>query len=607
MKLKILSLLLFAFAFQLKAMEPARPNGLDENYIEETGRETVGPLSQLCQDLPEVGESKENHVEEAEKVELPTQAVTNSKSSSQNNQNTLKIADVVQFIKQHAGKKEAAHVSKVLRGKDKGEPKGRSKRKKLVKKRKKKNNKNPNEEVNGLRDFERIRNEEEAKSEERSIGVRNLAEMADTLSEFPAGDRLLGFVLNNIEKNTDAMRRKEQTLVEAQAQAATRLATREQELEQARAAAQEKGRADVEARVRTAGVTAQKWIDLIKDHPYVLVGIAGGVSAGFFAAKHGMKVLFNEIQRLIGIPKLAQDTSLLTFRERITKYLGFHKKEEPLKTGDLVFNPEFKRRINLLTASIRKTVENDGYFRNLLFYGLPGTGKTLTAKTIAKNSGLDYIYFASSDLAKLTVKDALNQVRELFECAKRSPKKLMIIIDEAELLFADRDNSETDSQMKKVLNLILTYTGTESKDYFVAALTNRPQDFDNATISRSDEKIEFPLPNYDDIKSMLALYVKKLLLVQPVIKPTFYEKLFGKKRQPKGISIEPTALNLQAIESIAKKLTGFVGRDISKLIIAIKAEAYATQGLRITKKLVTEVVDRKIQEKKNADQKFQIK
>ena len=369
---------------------------------------------------------------------------------------------------------------------------------------------------------------------------------------------------------------------------------------------------DARARIKEAKENAQRDIEInrerinfIKKNPYLIVGIAGGVAATYFAAKHGMKVLFHEIQRIIGIPRLAQDTSLLTFREKIAKSLGYYK-ESILKIEDLIFNKEFKKRIETLTISIANTVENNGYFRNLLFYGVPGTGKTLSAKTIAKNSGLDYIYFAASDLLRLEEKDALNKITELVEYAKSSTKKLMIIIDEAEELFADR-NGKLSPDMKKKLNLLLSHTGTESKDCFVVALTNRPEDFDNAITSRIAEQIEFPAPTHEEIKNMLALYVKKMLLTPSVVKPTLYQRFFGKKTQPRRISIEPIALNTQALDAIAKKIHGFVGRDISNLVISLQAEAYATKGLRLTKKIVDEIVDRKIDEKNKANQKFQTK
>ena len=74
-------------------------------------------------------------------------------------------------------------------------------------------------------------------------------------------------------------------------------------------------------------------------------------------------------------------------------------------------------------------------------------------------------------------------------------------------------------------------------------------------------------------------------------------RLFGAKAPARGLSLEKDALSKNALEEIAQKLDGFVGRDISKLIIAIQSEAYASPKGYITKDMVNEVVQQKIDQK----------
>jgi len=503
--------------------------------------------------------------------------------------------DVLAYLTEQSSEKEAKRLLSKLAGKGKTKAKKHSRKVK---------NKTTKASDDNMAAFQAMREEHQQENKKRTIGFAELGETLNSLGTGPVADRITDFFLDRLAKNGDAFREQELVRVQAEAAAASRLAGKEIELEQTRITAEQNALAYVQAQERTAGVNSQKWIDLIKNHPYVLVGIASGVSAGFFAAKHGMKVVFNEVQRLVGIPKLAQETSLLTVREKIAKSLGYYK-EEILNTQDVIFNAEFKRRMDRLTVAIKNTVLNDGYFRNLLFYGAPGTGKTLHAKTIAKNSGMDYIYFSGSGLFKFSPKEALNQIDNLFEYAKRSSRKLMVIIDEAEVLFPNR-NEHLNLETQKVLNHLLSYLGTESKDYFVVALTNKPENLDKAFISRCTEKISFPAPGLGEVKAMLNLYINKLLRPIPVVKTTFYQKWFGKKTPIKSLWVEPGALNPQAVNTLAQKIHehGFVGRDISQLIIAIKSEAYATHGLRLTKEMVDEIVKRKIQEKNEADNNY---
>lgn len=593
MKFRIFSFLIFAIAVPLRGMEQGEsPHGDSELHPQTDISEDSGqPDSDL----------NENRDESDRDNGIPVPAINISNAPGPRN---ITKSDVVRFVRENSSDKEAKRISKILGGKSKGNPKRKNRRKRKSKTSKQGLTDNPMAALNAIK-------AEEAKiSKDRKLGTSTLVKTVESLGNSEIGTIVRDFLFDTWTKNGDAFRAREARQHDVQLDIAARMALREQELEQVRATEEERGRFNVEARIGEAQENTRRAIEinrdrinLIKNHPYILVGIASGIAGGFFAAKYGIKVLFDEVQRIIGIPKLAQDSSLLTLREKISKTLGFYK-EEVLNTQDLIFNKAFKRRMDTLAKSIKELVANDGYLRNLLFYGVPGTGKTLTAKTIAKNSGLHYIYFAASGLAKLSEKDALNQVAELFDFATRSPKKLAIIIDEAEALFADRSDSEAGSKLKNILTLMLSYIGTQSKDYFVIVLTNRPGDLDDAFSSRCDERIEFPAPQHQEIKSLLALYVKKFLFPKPLVKTTWYETIFGKKLQPKRISIEPNAFDNKALDSIATKIAGFVGRDISKLIISIQAEAYATPGLRITKKLIDDIVERKILEKSKVDNKF---
>lgn len=229
----------------------------------------------------------------------------------------------------------------------------------------------------------------------------------------------------------------------------------------------------------------------------------------------------------------------------------------------------------------------------------------MLAKRIARSSGLDYIYFAGgAALEQLKTKDALAQLTELFEFAKRSPKKLMIIIDEAEVLLADRRKPLHD-KTRKLVNLVLGYTGTEQSNYVVVALTNMPEELDKAFINRCDEEVEFVVPSPTERLRILELYVNKFLIARlNDSKPSFIARLFGAKARTKKLSIEQGALSKEILAEIAQQLDGFVGRDISKLVIGILAKAYASANGRITKDMVNLVVKRKIAQKRVENNNF---
>jgi ATPase family AAA domain-containing protein 3A/B len=308
----------------------------------------------------------------------------------------------------------------------------------------------------------------------------------------------------------------------------------------------------------------------------------------------------------LGAPTLAQETSIISFSDRVKGFL-FGREQFESSIKDVVLEPKLASRIEELTYSIANTVKNNSYFRHVLLYGPPGTGKTMLAMRIARSVGLEYIYFAASSLDQYSLEEALIKLKDLLEYAKNSSKPIMIIIDESEILFAKRDKGLSE-KTQKMLNLILTYTGTETNKFVIFGLTNRPNDIDSAFLSRCDEQIEIGRPGKEQVRQILKMYVDKLLVkpAQAVVpKLSFFSRLMGKRPQS-SLKIAKDVFSNTTLDKIATDLydNQFVGRDIAKTVIAIQHAAYATKDATITKEIVDRVLDIKIQQKQTELKKF---
>jgi transitional endoplasmic reticulum ATPase len=125
---------------------------------------------------------------------------------------------------------------------------------------------------------------------------------------------------------------------------------------------------------------------------------------------------------------------------------------------------------------------------NLLFYGLPGTGKTAFARYIADSLGLPPVIKRASDLFGSYVGQTEANIRDAFDEAK----DCALIIDEADSFLADRSSAVRSwerTQVNEFLTRMETFQGL-----FIAT-TNFNSILDSASLRRFQYKIEFLPPN----------------------------------------------------------------------------------------------------------------
>lgn len=345
----------------------------------------------------------------------------------------------------------------------------------------------------------------------------------------------------------------------------------------------------------------------------ITLGIgAAAIAGGAYGMKHGTALLAKMIEHYYRNPSLSSDTSLLTLQEKIQE-LVWGKRIVKADISDVILKPELQEQIETIAESFKVAVKNGYYLPNVMFYGPPGTGKTMVAKRIAYYSGAEYIYFAGSDLLKLanekSVSEALIKISELFEFAKKSSKKLIIIMDEAEKIFPSRDGNISD-QVGQILTHLLTYTGTESKDFMLVVMTNRPQDFDEAALSRLDYRVKIDKPELKERIGILKKYIKELILEVPtqLRQSTIWTRLHDRIYKPEPIlelKVENEALSDLVIEAIANRIDGFVGRDIFKMVLAMQARASLSKDRTLTAQMIASVIDQKIKEHNAKLKKFE--
>ena len=193
----------------------------------------------------------------------------------------------------------------------------------------------------------------------------------------------------------------------------------------------------------------------------------------------------------------------------------------------------------------------------VLLYGAPGTGKTLTAKAIAKECDAVFINVKASTIMDKWVGESDKLITALFSLARKLAPSV-IFMDEVETVLKKRgsDNSMGGAMNSAQGVFLSEWDGLSSTNYsssnsnsnnsgnsfsstgpvVVLGATNRPMDLDKAFLRRMPVQIQTQVPDEEAREAILKNHLKNEINVDANLK------------------------------SIAKCTEGFTGSDIRELV-----------------------------------------
>ncbi|XP_058522866.1 ATPase family gene 2 protein homolog A isoform X2 [Ochotona princeps] len=137
--------------------------------------------------------------------------------------------------------------------------------------------------------------------------------------------------------------------------------------------------------------------------------------------------------------------------------------------------------------------------KGVLLYGPPGCSKTMIAKAVANESGLNFLAIKGPELMNKYVGESERAVREIFRKA-RTVAPSVIFFDELDALAVERGSSSGAGNVadRVLAQLLIEMDGIQQlKDVTILAATNRPDRIDKALLrpGRIDRLIYVPLPD----------------------------------------------------------------------------------------------------------------
>ncbi|KAF5405125.1 ATPase family AAA domain-containing protein 3-B [Paragonimus heterotremus] len=341
---------------------------------------------------------------------------------------------------------------------------------------------------------------------------------------------------------------------------------RELRLERARLEAKEYRQTILES-ISTAGSVLGSGLNAFiseRDKVATVIGSLTLLAGGIYGAKYG----------------IVRDTSRLNIVDTIrhpiltTKRL-FARPMDPL--SGVILNPNLEANLRKIAIATRHTKANNGFYRNVLMAGPPGTGKTMFTKSLAKHSGMDYAILTGGDIAPMG-NEGVTAVHKVFDWANTSKKGVLLFVDEADAFLRKREQERISEGLRATLNAFLFRTGEQSKKFMLVLASNQPEQFDWAINDRMDEIVQFDLPGLAERERLVRHYFD-LYLLQP--------SLDKRQRIRLADDIDYTA----ECEEVARRTEGLSGREISKIAIAWQTAAYASEDGILTKAMMEAVVN----------------
>lgn len=146
----------------------------------------------------------------------------------------------------------------------------------------------------------------------------------------------------------------------------------------------------------------------------------------------------------------------------------------------------------------------------VLLCGPPGCGKTLLAKAVANEAGVNFISVKGPELLNMYVGESERAVRTCFRRARNSAP-CVIFFDEFDALCPRRTSQDNNGAARVVNQLLTEMDGIESREgVFVLAASNRPDIIDPAVLrpGRLDRVMYVGMPGREDRFDILQKLTK---------------------------------------------------------------------------------------------------
>lgn len=241
----------------------------------------------------------------------------------------------------------------------------------------------------------------------------------------------------------------------------------------------------------------------------------GGISRSFY--------IVDDVLHQIIHPEKQKKVSKIKLDTLVAEQDIFELVHSETSLKDVVLSVETEQTLNALMKQLDKDVmhrlvewgvkdKKVGIDARIIFYGAAGTGKTMTAYSLAKSLKKDILAFDCSKILSMYVGESEKNVRKIFDVyydlSQKTKTEPILLLNEADQFLGSRTSgkmSGSEQMYNQMQNIFLEQI--EKFKGILIATTNLLENIDKAFSRRFNYKIEFKKPTKEQ---RLELWKKML-------------------------------------------------------------------------------------------------
>jgi SpoVK/Ycf46/Vps4 family AAA+-type ATPase len=220
-------------------------------------------------------------------------------------------------------------------------------------------------------------------------------------------------------------------------------------------------------------------------------------------AKQGHPALAHDIRELVESERKKSGPKVLNFPQDLR---GLVLTEEPqVSKAAMVIQAPLQERIHQVIHEYRQQDKLKSFGlshrRKILLIGPPGTGKTMTARVLAKELHLPLHTIQVDRLVTKFMGETSAKLRQIFNLMQQEHG--VYLFDEFDAIGGERSMDNDVGEMRRVLNAFLQFIEQDTSDSLIVAATNNPKLLDQALFRRFDDVLYYDVPTKEERQRLI--------------------------------------------------------------------------------------------------------